>query len=97
MSRSAAHGEPPTTDFMLLTPVPTEVGLATDVAKAFPGFRLIESVEAGPRGTVVRAADPAGRLYLVRLVKADPATVVAGGRNPARWSGPSPGSGARKS
>ena len=76
-ARPDAGGDLPTT-FLILTPAPTEESVAADLTRAFPGFRLIEVVGDGPRGVVVRAADPAGRLYIVRLVTGDPATVDGG-------------------
>ena len=78
-----AGGGPGTQTNATLRAAPTGLGLygpaarlgptpggraAEELHRAFPGYRLVAEPEAGPRGTAVRATDPAGRPFLVRTV-----------------------------
>jgi serine/threonine protein kinase len=59
---------------------------APELASVFPGYRVVEEVETGPRGCVVLADAPGGERYRVRLlggsVVRDPqvCAIVAGAR-----------------
>jgi len=40
-----------------------------ELSRAFPGYRFLAEVEQGPRGRVIRAADPMNRNHLIHFVR----------------------------
>ena len=46
-------------------------GAADDLTRACPGYIFLSEVDCGPRGRVVRAADPAGRPHRIQIVRLD--------------------------
>jgi serine/threonine protein kinase len=53
----------------LRAPIAVRRDPAAELAAVFPGYKLVDEVESGPLGQVVRATAPDGKIYRIRMIR----------------------------